>query len=93
MRVFFRPGPGDLGLPNGFGVDGQPEMPLYRATASGVRRYFTNCYNSNPTNGASVAMLWLDREGIAVPVAALGRANDWSLLKTRCLQAAAARRC
>ena len=27
-------------------------------------------------------MLWLDRQGIAVPVAALGRANDWGLLKT-----------
>ena len=52
VRVFFRPGPGDLGLPNGFGVDGQPETPIYRATASGVLRYFTNCYNSNPTNGA-----------------------------------------
>ena len=82
VRVFFRPGPGDLDVPNGFGVAGQPEMPVYRTTASGVRRYFTNCYNSNPTNGASVAMLWLDRQGIAVPVAALGRANDWSLLKT-----------
>ncbi|MGA2253424.1 MAG: hypothetical protein ABSG53_02085 [Thermoguttaceae bacterium] len=82
VQVFFRPGAGDLGLPNGFGVDGQPEMPLYRTTASGVRRYFTNCYNSNPTNGASVAMLWLDRQGVAVPVAALGRANDWSLLKS-----------
>ena len=82
VRVFFRPGAGQLGLPNGFGVDGQPETPLYRETAAGVRRYFTNCYNSNPTNGASLAMLWLDRDGVAVPVAALGRASDWSLLKT-----------
>jgi hypothetical protein len=82
VRVFFRPGPGELGLPGGFGVDGQPEMPLYRETPSGVRRYFTNCYNSNPTNGASLVMLWLDRQAVAVPVAALGRANDWSLLKS-----------
>ena len=36
VRVFFRPGPGDLGLPNGFGVDGQPETPLYRTTAVGT---------------------------------------------------------
>ncbi len=82
VRVFFRPGPGDLSPPDGFGVNGQPETPIYRATAAGVSRYFTNCYNSNPTNGASVVMLWLDRQGIAVPVAALGRANDWGLLKT-----------
>jgi hypothetical protein len=82
VRVLFRPGPGDLGLPSGFGVEGQPEMPLYRTTASGVRRYFTNCYNSNPTNGASVVLLWLDRQAVCVPVAAMGRANDWSLLKT-----------
>ena len=76
-RVFFRPGPGDLGLPDGPGAGGQPETPLYRDG----RRYFTNCYTSNPTNGASIATLWLDRGGIAVPVAALGRANDWGLLK------------
>ena len=82
VRVFFRPGPGELGLPGGQHVEGQPEMPLYRATASGVLRYFTNCYNSNPTNGASLVMLWLDRRGVAVPVAAMGRANDWDLLKT-----------
>ena len=81
-RVFFRPGPGELGFPDGQHLDGQPETPIYRATGSGVLRYFTNCYNSNPTNGASMTMLWLDRRGIAVPVAALGRANDWNLLKT-----------
>ena len=57
---------------------GQPETPLY---VNG-KRYFTNCYNSNPTNGAGIAFLWLDRDGIAVPVAALGRANDWDLLKS-----------
>ena len=76
-RVLFRPGPKDLQLPGGHDA-GQPETPLY------VRgqRYFTNCYNSNPTNGAGVAFLWQDRDGVAVPVAALGRANDWDLLKT-----------
>ena len=82
VRVFFRPGPDDLPLLASFGASGQPETPLDVQTASGtVRRYFTNCYNSNPTNGAAVAFLWLDRDGIARPVAALGRANDWELLK------------
>ncbi len=82
VRVFFRPGPDDLPLPAGFGSGGQPETPLEVKTASGtVRRYFTNCYNSNPTNGTGLAFLWIDRDGIARPVAALGRANDWDLLK------------
>ena len=76
-RVLFRPGPKDLQLPGGHDA-GQPETPLY---VHG-KRYFTNCYNSNPTNGAGVAFLWQDRDGVAVPVAALGRANDWDLLKT-----------
>src|SRR5207249_2567791 len=40
------------------------------------------CFNSNPTNGASIAMIWREVEGIAVPCAGLGRANDWDLLKT-----------
>ena len=75
--VFFRPGPGDLGTPDGYAVGGPPETPLY---VQG-RQYLTNCYSSNPTNGVSIAMLWRMKDGIAVPVAALGRANDWSLLK------------
>ena len=58
-------------------MGGQPETPIY---CQG-RRYFTNCFNSNPTNGTSIAFVFLDRDGIAVPVAALGRANDWPLLK------------
>ncbi len=77
VRVFHRPGPGAESLPTGFGANGPPETPLYRDG----RRYFTNCYVSNPTNGAGLALLWLDRDGVAVPVAALGRAQDWDVLK------------
>lgn len=75
--VFCRQAPGDKMLPDGFGVGGLPETPIY----FGGRQYMTNAFNSNPTNGASIAMLWELREGKARPVAALGRANDWSLLK------------
>lgn len=75
-QVLYRPGPQDLQLPGGHS-NGQPEEPFY---VNG-KRYFSNCYNSNPTNGASLAMLWLDVDGIAKPVAALGRANDWDALK------------
>ncbi len=78
VSVFHRPAPSDLILPSGSGVNGMPETPIYIDR----RRYFTNCFNSNPTIGASIAMVWLDRDGIAVPVAAMGRANGWKLLKT-----------
>ncbi len=74
MRVYYRPGPGDLKLPEHTAA---PELALYHEG----RRYFTNCYNSNPTGG-SAAFLFLDHHGIAQPVAALGRAVDWPLLQT-----------
>lgn len=76
--VFFRPAPGDLALPNGYGSGGSPETPLY---AQG-RQYMTNCFDSNPTNGAGIAMLWRMDNGKAIPVAALGRANDWDVFKS-----------
>jgi hypothetical protein len=76
--VFHRPGAGALPAPDGYGSTGSPEQPHYL----GCRRYFSNDHNSNPTGGPGVAMLWLETDGIARPVAALGRAQDWSLLKT-----------
>ena len=75
-RVFFRPEKNDAML-GGHMADGYPEEPL----TLGGRRYFSNCYNSNPTNGAGLSLLWIDRDGLARPVAAFGRANDWALLK------------
>jgi hypothetical protein len=55
-----------------------PEMALYRDG----QRYFANCYNSSPTGGHSTGMLFIERDSVAHPVAAMGMANDWSLLKT-----------
>ena len=78
VNVFHRPGPGDLQLPDGYGSTGFPEQPHY---VHG-RRYFSNGHNSNPTGGPGIAMVWRDQEGIARPVAALGRAQDWKLLKS-----------
>ncbi|MFA6291594.1 MAG: hypothetical protein WC637_07420, partial [Victivallales bacterium] len=57
---------------------GYPQSTVY----ANSRKYFTNSFNSNPTNGASLATVWIDKDGLAKPVAAVGRANDWALLKT-----------
>lgn len=73
-QVYYRPGEGDLKLP--FRSSG-PETPLYHEG----RRYFTNCYNSHPTGGAATAFLFVERDGLARPAAAMGRAIDWALLK------------
>jgi hypothetical protein len=77
VSVYHRPGPRDLPMPDGYGVAGMPETPLY---AHG-RQYLTNCYTSNPTNGSGLAMLWLLQDGRARPVAALGGSANWSALK------------
>ena len=77
-RVFYRPELTDNSMPDGHGASGLPETPLYL----NGHRYFTNCYNSNPTGGSAVAMIWLDRDGLAVPVAAMGRAQGWSIFRS-----------
>ena len=74
FAVFYRPGDDDLS--SQFRA-GRPETPLY---VEG-RQYLTNCFNSNPTNGASIATIWLMKDHVAVPIASLGRATDWRLLK------------
>ncbi|MEO6787435.1 MAG: NHL repeat-containing protein, partial [Chthoniobacteraceae bacterium] len=56
---------------------GPPQTPIY----AGGRQYMTNCYNSNPTGGHPSATIWLMKNGVTMPVAAFGRANDWPVLK------------
>ena len=93
-RVLFRGDAGEFDVPNSEFVNGQPETPLYLETGALVsgshplagpgrrqQRYFTNCYTCNPTNGSNIATLWIDRGDAAAPAAAIGRANDWDLLK------------
>ena len=65
-----------------------PETALYRDG----RRYFTNCYNSSPTNGHGTAFLFLERDGVVRPVAAMGRAKDWEVAANRGVRGAPARR-
>ncbi|HEY0912064.1 MAG TPA: hypothetical protein VGD75_17725, partial [Bradyrhizobium sp.] len=73
--VLFRPSPA-LALPNSFDDHGFPETALYAQS----HRYFTNCFNSNPTNGASTIGIWMERGDQAVPVVFVGRVKDWPLL-------------
>ena len=67
---------------------GQDQIPLMRFGMPGSvlyshgHRYFDNTYIGHPTNGATVAILYLDTGGVIHPVAALGKANDWDLLKS-----------
>lgn len=78
VDVYYRTGLGATPTV-GDDVDNTPMTPLY---AHG-HRYVTNCYTTNATNGAAVAILWeMQPSGIAKGVAALGRANDWGVLKT-----------
>ncbi len=60
-----------------------PQTPLY---VQG-RQYMTNAFSSYPIGGAAIAGLWLMEGGRARPIAALGQANNWDLLKTPAFRA------
>jgi hypothetical protein len=79
-QVYYRPAADDM--PLAF-RSAAPETPLYL----NGQQYFTNCYNSNPTNGAATAFLFIRRNGIAYPVAAMGQASQWDLLKSDAFKA------
>ncbi len=72
--VYYRPEPSDMKLAF---RSAAPEVAFAREG----KRYFTNCYNSSPVSGHNTAFLFLERDGVARPAAAMGRANDWETLK------------
>lgn len=74
--VFYRPEEQKICPPKA--KSGKPETPIY---LNGTQ-YMTNIYNSDPVKGPTVAFVWIMRDGKAIPVAALGQANDWDALKT-----------
>jgi len=76
VAIRWRPQPDDFPLPTGHYGDGPPDTPIYYWG----RKYFTNCYSSNPTNGPQVTCIWVERNGVAVPVAAFGNARFWKWL-------------
>ena len=72
-----------------YGASQSPDLPIY----VGTHKYFTNAYNIDPTSGSPVVGLWIDKNGVALPVAAFGRVDWWPILATppfhtRLLQAA-----
>ena len=71
--ILYRTDQNQIPLPR----NGTPESAVY----SNGHRYFENTYLGNGIQGVSVAMLFLDNKGIIRPVAAMGRANDWDVLK------------
>ena len=82
VRVYYRPESDKLGLPDGWGTQGFPETPLYIKNADGkADRFFTNCFNNNPTGGTPLACVWFDdpKTGILRPVAAFGATYNWSI--------------
>ncbi len=58
-------------------LPGLPQLPIYLNN----HQYMTNLYTDNPVGGESIASFWLMRDDNAVPVAAIGQANDWNILK------------
>jgi hypothetical protein len=74
QQVLYRKTPGMLDLPDRLAA---PETPLYYKG----KRYFTNCYNSNPTGSSASAFLFVERNGVLQPAAAMGRADTWPVLK------------
>lgn len=73
-QVIYRKTAANLELP---ARSSGPETPLYYKG----KRYFTNCFSSNPTGGAIAATLFVERNGIAYPAVVMGNAASWSVLK------------
>lgn len=73
-RVLYRRIPGNMILA---ARSSGPETAIY---AHG-KRYFTNCYNSSPTNGSPTAYLFAEHNGTYQPAVAMGRADSWDVLK------------
>lgn len=70
-NLYYRQGgPGDIGVATGDWLN-FPQTPHH---VNG-REYLCNTFNSSPTHGVHSITLWLKRDGVAVPVAAAGRAR------------------
>ena len=83
VNVLYRADPQALKLPARVAA---PEQALYRTHNGQTQRYFSNCYNSNPTGG-SAAFLFLEKDHVIRPVAGMGQGLAWEeLFKDPALQ-------
>jgi len=73
-NVLYKRNPGVFELPK---ITSAPETAIYHNR----RRFFTNCFNSNPTNGTNIAFLFSERNGKLYPAAAMGDALKWDILQ------------
>ncbi len=74
VSLYYRPELSPLGIDTSFeniGAGRVPQTPLH---VNG-KTYLTDCYTANPTGGTSTVTAWILENGIARPVAAIGRAN------------------
>ncbi|WP_158798491.1 hypothetical protein [Pedobacter sp. L105] len=73
-KVLYRKIPGDLDLAN---MSAVPETPIYYKG----KRYFTDCYNSNPVSGQLTTYLFMEHNGLIQPAVAMGQVSTWDVLK------------
>ncbi len=81
---FLSGGPGDIGIYPGDGA--WHDLPQHPIALDG-REYLTNAWNSHPTRGVPSVTVWQMRDGIAIPVAAVGRPDALAILKQEAFQA------
>lgn len=72
-NILYREDPNTLKLPKRVA---SPETAIYH----NGKRYFTNCYNSDPTAGANISFIFCERNEQLYPAAAIGDANKWELM-------------
>jgi hypothetical protein len=87
LSVLYRADSDHLNLPEqGWSGGAAPQTALYRENKtlrffSKKQRFFTQCFNGQPTGGSSPVFIFREVSGRIRPVAAAGVANRWSVLK------------
>lgn len=84
-NIYYLPGgPGDIAVhPGGGSWQNVPQNPI----AVDGREYLVNAWNSHPTRGVRALTIWQMRNGIAVPVAAVGPPSQLAILRQEEFQA------
>ena len=78
--IYYRAGETPLKIPCGHHAG--PVAPQ-RAIRYRGRHYMTNAFNSTPTSAPSLIGVWMMHQGLARPVAVVGAARSWGLLREK----------